>query len=259
MVSVSMDGPSVNWKFFDLLQKEQAEQCGGAQLTVVGSCGLHTLHNAFKSGFSVWHLEKVLRALHTIFHNVPARRADFCTLTKTSVVPLPFCGHRWIENLPVVKRAIEIWPMIVMYLDAVTRKKLPNPGTSSYDTLAEARKDPFIMAKFHFFMALSMTFSTFLTKYQTDEPVMPFISKALAVLMKSLLRRFIKGQVLEGITTVQMVSLDVTDKQLRVCAKDVDIGLGAEVVLKELQGRPSSSIGELSILEFRRDCMTNIS
>lgn len=157
---------------------------GGAQLTVVGSCGLHTLHNAIKSGFSVWQVEKVLRALHTIFHNSPARREDFCTLTKTSVFPLPFCGHRWIENLPVIDRAITIWPMIVMYIDAVTQKKLPNPRTSSYDSLAEARNDPLIMAKFHFSMAIARSFTTFLTKYQTDEPVMPFISQDLVMLMK---------------------------------------------------------------------------
>ncbi|KAL1277116.1 hypothetical protein QQF64_023789 [Cirrhinus molitorella] len=74
MISVSMDGPSVNWKFFDMLHQEHPEAFGGAQLTVVGNCGLHTLHNAIKSGFSVWHLEKVLRALHTVFHNTPARR-----------------------------------------------------------------------------------------------------------------------------------------------------------------------------------------
>ncbi|XP_049457018.1 uncharacterized protein LOC125903885 [Epinephelus fuscoguttatus] len=73
MISISMDGPSVNWKFFDLLQQEQAEEFGGAKLTMVGSCGLHTLHNAFKSGFSVWQLEKVLKALHTVFHNTPAQ------------------------------------------------------------------------------------------------------------------------------------------------------------------------------------------
>nr|XP_033478456.1 uncharacterized protein LOC117254354 [Epinephelus lanceolatus] len=261
MISISMDGPSVNWKFFDLLQQEQAEEFGGAKLTMVGSCGLHTLHNAFKSGFSVWQLEKVLKALHTVFHNTPARREDFSTLTKTSVFPLPFCGHRWIENLPVVERAIAVWPMIVMYVDAVTKKELPNPKTSSYDALVEARKDSLIMAKLHFFMAISRTFTTFLTTYQTDEPVMPFISKDLAVLMKSLLKRFIKAEILKDITTLQMVRLDTTDKKTRVHLKDVDIGLGAEAVLKELQSSPSSSVGELSVLAFRRECMeclTNI-
>jgi hypothetical protein len=184
LVSISMDGPNVNWKFFSMLQQEHSDTFGGAQLIVVGSCGLHTLHNSFKSGFSVWQLEKVLRALHTLFHNTPARREDCCSLTESSVFPLPFCGHRWIENLPVVDRAITIWPMMVKYVDAVTQKKLPNPRTSSYDTLAEARNDPLIMAKLHFFMAVSRTFTTFLTKYQTDEPVIPFIGKDLAVLMK---------------------------------------------------------------------------
>ena len=29
LVSLSMDGPSVNWKLFDLFQKDHAEQYGG--------------------------------------------------------------------------------------------------------------------------------------------------------------------------------------------------------------------------------------
>lgn len=43
LLSVAMDGPNVNWKLLELLQQEQAEQYGGAQLIVVGSCGLHTI------------------------------------------------------------------------------------------------------------------------------------------------------------------------------------------------------------------------
>ncbi len=39
MVSVSMDGPNVNWRFFEMLQQEHAEHFGDAQLAVVGSCG----------------------------------------------------------------------------------------------------------------------------------------------------------------------------------------------------------------------------
>ena len=49
-LSLSMDGPSVNWKFVEFLQEEHREQCGGAQLQIIGSCGLHTMHNAFKNG-----------------------------------------------------------------------------------------------------------------------------------------------------------------------------------------------------------------
>ena len=89
LLSVGMDGPNVNFKMVDLLQKKHAELYGGAQIVTVGSCGLHTLHNALKVGFTVWQLEKRLRAMHFLFHNVPARREDFTTLTGSTRFPLP--------------------------------------------------------------------------------------------------------------------------------------------------------------------------
>ena len=101
----------------------------GLQLVCVGSCGLHTLHNSFKCGFTVWQLDKLLRAIHTLFHNTPARREDYITVTKSSVFPLSFCAHRWVENLPVVERALAVWPSLLLYMEAVKTKRLPNPGT----------------------------------------------------------------------------------------------------------------------------------
>jgi len=70
-----------------------------------------------------------------------------------------------------------------MYVDAVRTKKLPNPGTSSFDTLEAAQKDPLIMAKLYFYMSVIRTFRPFLTTYQTDEPMMPFLANDLAELM----------------------------------------------------------------------------
>jgi len=65
------------------------------------------------------------------------------------------------------------------YVEAVCRKELPNPGTSSFDTIEAANKDPLILAKLQFFLALSRTFFPFLKKYQTDEPVLPFLCRDL--------------------------------------------------------------------------------
>lgn len=73
MLSVSMDGPSVNWKF---VEKSMLRNLLGHKIQIVGSCGLHTLNNAFKSGFEVWLVEKVLKALHFLFHCAPARRQN---------------------------------------------------------------------------------------------------------------------------------------------------------------------------------------
>ena len=132
----------------------------------------------------MWHLEKLLRAMHFLFHNVPARREDFTSLTGSSKFPLPLCGHRWVKNVPVAERAVEVWPMLQMYVYAVKKKKVPNPATASYDTIEAAQGDPFIIPKLHFFLAISGTFNPFLTKKQTDEPVLPFLAKYLTELWK---------------------------------------------------------------------------
>ncbi|TKS66114.1 hypothetical protein D9C73_000170 [Collichthys lucidus] len=247
-----MDGPNVNFRFLELLQSDLKEMYGGAQLVAVGSCGLHTLHNAFKAGFSMWQMEKLLRAMHTLFNNVPARREDYVTVTKSSVFPLAFCGHRWLENLPVVQRALEVWPFLQLYADAVKKKELPNPGTGSFETIEAAQKDRLILAKLQFFATIARTFQPFLKRYQTDEPAMPFLASDLAELMKSLLRRFVKREVLQDITKLQLTKLDLSEKKNLLLPQKVDIGLGAEKALKE------SAVSDLRVLEFRSDCMQGL-
>ncbi|XP_056451965.1 uncharacterized protein LOC130387052 [Gadus chalcogrammus] len=177
--------------------------------------------------------------MHTLFHNTPARREDYITVTKSSVFPRSFCAHRWVENLPVVERALAFWPSLLLYMEAVKTKRLPNPGTASYDTVAAAIKDPLILAKLQFYAALARTFNPFLKKYQTDEPVLPFLPKDLTELMMSLLRRFIKREVLHDITALQLTKLDVTDKTIWLSPQDISIGLGAESVLKMVCLDPS--------------------
>ncbi|XP_047678989.1 uncharacterized protein LOC113639434 isoform X2 [Tachysurus fulvidraco] len=199
------------------------------ELICVGSCGLHTLHNAFKCGFSAWQLDKLLKAMHTLFLNVSARRRGLHHSNQVYCVPPFFCAHRWVENLPVVERALKVWPSLLLYMESVKSKKLSNPGTASY--VAAAMKDPLILAKLQFYVALARTFTPFLKKYQTDEPVLPFLPKDLTELM----RRFIKREVLHDITALQLTKLDVTDKTIWLSPQDISIGLGAESVLKEMK------------------------
>jgi len=46
---ISMDGPNVNLKFLETVQSERAQN-EQHQLIDIGSCGLHTIHGAFKTG-----------------------------------------------------------------------------------------------------------------------------------------------------------------------------------------------------------------
>ncbi|XP_063730464.1 uncharacterized protein LOC134858472 isoform X2 [Eleginops maclovinus] len=198
-------------------------------------------------------VDKILRALHTLLHNVPARREDYEKTTRSTRFPLAWCGHQWLENLPVVIRALDIWSSMLVYTNAVRRKELPNPGTGSFAVIEEAQKDPLTLPKLQFFRSIAQLFDPFLRKYQTEEPVMPYLGKDLAELIKSLMRRFVKREVLQDITTAQLTKLDIGDKNILMPVHCVDIGLGAEEALKD------SKSSDLRILEFKRDCMQGLS
>ena len=139
-----------------------------------------------------------------------------------------FCGHRWVENSPVIERAVEIWPNIVKFVEAVKTKKVKNPGISSFDTICTATVDPLIMAKFHFFVAVSASFTPFLTKYQTDRPMLPFLIKDPSDLLKSLMKRFVKKEHQET-SAVRISQIKVTDKAIWASDNALNVGIGADL------------------------------
>ena len=50
VVHVSMGGPSVNWKMYDNIVEERNQNYGYTALIDIGSCSLHVMHEAFRSG-----------------------------------------------------------------------------------------------------------------------------------------------------------------------------------------------------------------
>ena len=46
---ISIDGPSIKWKFFNSVTKKREEDELPALINI-GSCGLHVIHGAFKTG-----------------------------------------------------------------------------------------------------------------------------------------------------------------------------------------------------------------
>ncbi|XP_051238135.1 uncharacterized protein LOC127353140 [Dicentrarchus labrax] len=93
LVQLSMDGPHVNWKIFDMLQKEVLGDVNKSLLNI-GSCGLHVIHNAFRDGCkaSGWDIKHALSSLYWLFKDSPARREDYTKVTGSDTFMLKFCS-----------------------------------------------------------------------------------------------------------------------------------------------------------------------
>ena len=256
MLQISMDGPSTNWKFLDLLVQDREEsEPNIPSLINVGSCGLHIVHGAFKYGATKagWKLDGVMRSLYNCFNDSPARREDYLTANDGDAkFGLKFCSTRWLEDVPVAERAIDIWPCVQKYI-ATTLKlsKSKRPTCQSFVNLCEYVQDPLMLAKINFFVCIAKVLIPYLELFQTDKPMMPYISDELLKILINLLSRFIKKPVLD--TARNIVKIDFDKKENIVSPDKVDVGFAAKQVVDDAEKNKKAS--KLQVYEFHQECI----
>ena len=163
LLQVSMDGPNVNFSFLKLLKSYLEDDTSENPILFdLGSCGIHTLHNAFKVGFKSveWNIAQFLSSIYNLFCNVPARPADFITYTGSDLFPLKLCWIRWVENYNVAERAIKILPYLEKYVQHCKKIK-KEPSCNSYKIICEHLEDKLLKAKLNYFAFLAITVQPF--------------------------------------------------------------------------------------------------
>ena len=253
ILQVSMDGPSVNWKFYGELKKKVNTDYG-TTLINIGSCGLHVVHNSFKRGMDAtgWQVSSFLSSLYYLFKDAPARREDFVTISGSTLMPLKFVSHRWLENVPVCQRALMLWNNVAEYVKATEDGRVNRPKNKSYEVVKECLKDPCFVAKLHFFKCIAEQLQPFLAKYQTSKPMLPFLSDDLCMIIRSLMRRFIKRDILQDASDEQLVKIKVADQKIHVNHKRVDVGFASE----KLKGTGNCKPSERQVMDFRMESKT---
>ena len=256
MIQISMDGPSVNWKLHEQITEERNEMEDYPSLIDIGSCSLHVVHGAFRTGVqkTKWSIDGILRALYNLFNDSPAKREDYKTITGSDIFPLEFCGHRWLEDKKVAERAISIWPNIHKYVvETLKKPKSKIPSSASFATVKSAVHDILIVAKLQFFVSVATVMQPFLKMFQADAPMLPFLTSEVVGLLTNLMQRFIKQSELEAANTPSKIArLDVTEAALYVKTADIDIGFAAAATVTKLS--TEKKISDLQVLEYRKEC-----
>lgn len=241
---ISMDGPNVNLSFLKKLREYMSEENpNGKKLIDMGTCGLHVIHGAMKTGLKSvpWDIFSILRNLYYLFKDSPTRRAEFTKITGCSLFPQKFCAIRWLENSTCLARAIELTDPIKVYL-----KEAKLSESKVYSFLVEHFEDPLLKCKLAFFRSLSLQCESFLCKFQSEDVLVPYLHSELSQLLGGLMTKICKAdKVIEGSA---LLKLDVSAKENLVQLKSIDIGFGAKKHLKELK------IPEKLRMSFYMDC-----
>ena len=139
-----MDGPNVNWKMLSKITEERSSTEHYPGLINVGSCSLHVVHGAFRSGESKtkWGIDTLMKALHNLFDESPAKRKDYTKITGSNIFPTTIL---WLEDKRVVERVLQIWPQVTAYTSETLKKpKSQIPTSKTFSTVGSAVHDSLI-------------------------------------------------------------------------------------------------------------------
>ena len=92
LLQLSMDGPTVNVDVLKKLRDIRSEK-GHSDMMNIGSCGLHVIHGAFKTGMTSqegWKLKELFNAMFYLFNDSPARREMYIRVTGSEVFALSY-------------------------------------------------------------------------------------------------------------------------------------------------------------------------
>ena len=105
------------------------------------------------------------------------------------------------------------------------------------------------------FISVAKHLQPFLTKFQTDSPVVPFLGPELKELMAGLMSCFVRKEHLEKPDTYQkLAGLDPQDKENQVLPKRVDVGFATRQSLKVASHK--KAVRGFQIPAFKNECMT---
>ena len=219
----------------------------------IGSCGLHVIHGPFQTGAreTGWAIDNLLSSPYYLFKDTSARRDDYVDVTGCKEFPLKFCKHRWVENGPVCRRILLLWPHLKLFIEACESKQKTKATSNLYKTLCAAMSDKLYVVKLSFFRSVASTVEPFLSLYQTDKPMGPFLVHDIERVVRNLLERCVKPDALHNASTAYNL-LKVDIKKERVANKKIKVVFKAESELKRLLN--PKAINERQVYQFREEC-----
>ncbi|KAJ8048381.1 hypothetical protein HOLleu_00669 [Holothuria leucospilota] len=126
--------------------------------------------------------------------------------------------------------------------------------TKSFDTVKESIKDPLIEAKISAFLSVAKEIHPFLVRYQTDRPMIPFLTTDLHEVLKGVMKRFLKKELHSDVNKILKVTqMDVNESKNHCPISEVGIGFLPERKVKALV-TTKKKISDRAALEFKSDC-----
>ena len=130
----------------------------------------------------------------------------------------------------------------IKYYHSLSQLKRPK-NDKSYDLLVQSHTDCLMFAKMQFFHDIGNSLSEFLTKFQTDNSVIPSLSDLLESILRRHMKFLILAEVIKAVATAyKLIKLDVFDKNIRLRVSSVKVTTATEAFLQNVYRHQKNQI-----------------
>ena len=242
---IGSDGPNVNKTIWNNLNESLKEK-GLPGLLDFKPCTIHIVHNAFKYGLQTYgqDAEQLTLDIFYWFRAHPCRKEDFFdTQMGLGLDEELFLRHvqcRWLTLLPALQRILKQWEPLKQYFLTDLPKKSQQERTGrvlqnndSYQRICKALQGQDVLLQINFLVSVKVVFDRILTILQRQEPLIHLLHEECMVLVKTLLRRFLKPDACEK-TSRDIIQMDLKkmDYQSDIC--ELEVGEETRRVLRKL-------------------------
>ena len=164
--------------------------------------------------------------------------------------PLKYCGHRWLENGRVLERLLELVDKLQRFLQSYKDEKKFPKDDDRFPLLLESFVSPCGTAQYEFCYVIIREMEPFLTLFQAERPLAPFLFEKLKSLVIALLERFVRHDVIQQNCNNMHKLINLKfEGDVLLPLEDIDVGIGAKSILKKLK-----TVQKPQEREFRSNC-----
>ena len=195
-------------------------------LVDLGTCNVHTLHNAFLQGFLQLgeNASNLISSVHDYFITFPARWENFEKIQEELGLPFhQFLRHvdsRWLTIEPAAERVSEQFTALEEYYFQFIPKNKPQlTKTSCYKNIVNLLRISTIRAELQFVISSARIFTRFTGFFQRKEPLIHLLYSELKALIEILILRICTKKSYQR----KGLSVQVLEDEFLVPSKDIVI------------------------------------
>ena len=244
LLNLSTDGPNINKSLWTKLN-EKLISLGYHGLLPFVACVLHILHTAFHYGVKVYGTEAESHALdlHGWFKIAPCKREDIRDVAEEMGESSPlFKRHvesRWLTLIPALEKVEEHWAAtkscFIDFLPKQEEFKTYTFKNERYNRICQKlHNEKKMLVEMAFLINSSSPYDKLLLWFQTEGPLIHVMFNEFKKLLVTVMKRFIKSEVIEGKSGKSLLKLDVGKKEIYCPLEEIEIGAKTTRLLKQL-------------------------